>query len=167
MRLEVDEVRIEGSVLADVYARHATSATRLAYLLTGDLALADDLVQDAFVRLAGRFLHLRDPGGFHAYLRVTIVNLARAHFRRKRLEARLLERRTVEAVDVVPDVTEREALRLALKALPARQRTALVLRFYEDLSEAETAHLMRCRPGTVKSLVSRGKESLRAVIGDD
>jgi RNA polymerase sigma factor (sigma-70 family) len=167
MRLGVDEVRIEGSVLEELYARHATAALRLAYLLTGDRSLADDVVQDAFVRLAGRLLHVRDPGGFHAYLRVTVVNLVRAHSRRARIEHRFLERRTVEAVAVLPDVTQRESLRVALMALPVRQRTALILRFFEDLSEAETAALMRCRPGTVKSLVSRGKEALRSVIGDE
>jgi RNA polymerase sigma-70 factor (sigma-E family) len=167
MRVEVEEARIEGSVLEDLYARNATGAIRLAYLLTGDRGLAEDLVQDAFVRLTGRLLHVRNPGGFHAYLRATVINLARAHHRRMRVERRFLERRTANATSTLPDVSEREALRQALLALPIRQRTALVLRFYEDLSEAETAALMRCRPGTVKSLVSRGKETLRSTIGDD
>ena len=66
MRTGTEPVRIEGSVLAELYARHANEALRLAYLLTGDATAAEDLVQDAFVRMAGRFLHLRDPGGFHA-----------------------------------------------------------------------------------------------------
>jgi RNA polymerase sigma-70 factor (sigma-E family) len=167
MRVEVEEARIEGSVLEDLYARNATGAIRLAYLLTGDRGLAEDLVQDAFVRLTGRLLHVRNPGGFHAYLRTTVINLARAHHRRMRVERRFLERRTANATSTLPDVSEREALRQALLALPIRQRTALVLRFYEDLSEAETAEVMRCRPGTVKSLVSRGKEALRSTIGDD
>jgi RNA polymerase sigma-70 factor (sigma-E family) len=167
MRFEVEEARIEGSVLEDLYARNATGAIRLAYLLTGDRGLAEDLVQDAFVRLTGRLLHVRNPGGFHAYLRATVINLARAHHRRMRVERRFLERRTANAAGTLPDVPEREALRQALLVLPIRQRTALVLRFYEDLSEAETAEVMRCRPGTVKSLVSRGKEALRSTIGDD
>ena len=98
---------------------------------------------------------------------MTVINLARAHHRRMRVERRFLERRTANATSTLPDVSEREALRQALLALPIRQRTALVLRFYEDLSEAETAEVMRCRPGTVKSLVSRGKEALRSTIGDD
>jgi len=167
MRFEVEEARIEGSVLEDLYARNATGAIRLAYLLTGDRTLADDLVQEAFVRLAGRLLHVRNPGGVPAYLRVTVINLARAHHRRMRIERRFLERRIANATGTLPDVPEREALRQALLMLPIRQRTALVLRFYEDLSESETAVLMRCRPGTVKSLVSRGKEALRSMIGDD
>jgi DNA-directed RNA polymerase specialized sigma24 family protein len=63
MQTEVGTVRIEGGVLAELYARHAPEALRLAYLLTGDMTLAEDLVQDAFVKLAGRLLHVRDPGG--------------------------------------------------------------------------------------------------------
>ena len=66
----------EGGPLAELYVRHAAEATRLAYMLTGDRQLAEDLVQDAFVKLAGRLVHLRDPGAFDAYLRRTIVNLA-------------------------------------------------------------------------------------------
>jgi RNA polymerase sigma-70 factor (sigma-E family) len=166
MRLEVGQVRIEGSVLAELYQRHSREGVRLAYLITGDLALAEDLVQDAFVRLAGRLLHLRDPGGFEAYLRRTIVNLANAYFRRRKVERRYVKRqaslrheRSFEA-----DIPTQKAIRAALLALPTRQRTAIVLRFYEDLSEARTAELMRCRPGTVKSLVSRGLEKLRPLV---
>src|SRR5215207_6992622 len=83
MGADVETIRIEGSLLADLYARHADEALRLSYLLTGDGALAEALVQDAFVRVAGRLLHLRDPGGFHAYLRKTVVNLAKSHYRRR------------------------------------------------------------------------------------
>src|SRR5919198_5236446 len=78
--------------LGDLYLRHADEAVRLAYLLTGDRHLAEDLVQDTFVRLAGRLVHLRDPGAFHAYLRRTVVNLTNSHYRRKRLERAYLRR---------------------------------------------------------------------------
>src|SRR5438045_7060440 len=78
--------------LGELYLRHADSAVRLAYLLTGDHALAEDLVQDAFVRLAGRLVHLRDPGAFEAYLRRTVVNLSHSHFRRRKVERVYLER---------------------------------------------------------------------------
>jgi RNA polymerase sigma-70 factor (sigma-E family) len=168
MRVEVAErVRIEGGVLADLYARHADDALRLAFLLTGNRATAEDLVHDAFVRLAGRLLHLRDPGGFHAYLRTTVVNLSRSHFRRRAVERRHAERREPPAAMEPPDMGEREELRLALLALPVRQRTAIVLRYYEDLSEAQTADLMRLRPAAVKSLVFRGMATLRLMIGED
>src|SRR5437763_10570377 len=78
--------------LGELYLLHADAAVRLGYLLTGDRALAEDLVQDAFVRLAGRLVHLRDPGAFDAYLRRTVVNLSRSHFRRKKVERAYLER---------------------------------------------------------------------------
>ncbi len=159
-------IRIEGGVLADLYVRNAGGALRLAYLLTGDASEAEDLVQDAFVRLAGRLLHFRDPGGFDAYLRRTIVNLARSHFRRRAIERRFIERQTEAPPLDAPDLSDREAMRRALMALPVRQRTAIVLRYFEDLSEADTAGLMRCRPAAVKSLVSRAMSSLRKTLGE-
>src|SRR5438034_11204932 len=82
--------------LGELYLRHAHDAVRLAYLLTGDRALAEDLVQDAFVRLAGRLVHLRDPGAFDAYLRRTVVNLSHSHFRRRKVERAYLERARAE-----------------------------------------------------------------------
>src|ERR671933_2677181 len=78
--------------LADLYERHAADAVRLAYLLTVSRPVAEDLVQDAFVKLAGRLAHLRDPDAFEAYLRRTVVNLANSHFRRRRVERSFLER---------------------------------------------------------------------------
>lgn len=167
MRIEVVErVRLEGGVLAELYTRHADEALRLAFLLTGNRATAEDLVHDAFVRLAGRLLHVRDPGGFHAYLRTTVVNLARSHFRRRHVERRHAERQPPLRPEEQPDVGGREEMRLALLALPVRQRTAIVLRYYEDLSEVQTAELMRIRPAAVKSLVSRGMSTLRTLIGE-
>src|SRR5438034_10580553 len=92
MQAEMEPVRVEGARLAELYVRYADDAVRLAYLITGDRALAEDLVQDAFVRLAGRLLHLRGIGGFEAYLRRTVVNLANSHFRRRKVERRYQER---------------------------------------------------------------------------
>ena len=167
MRGDVGAIRLEGGVLADLYERHAGGALRLAYLLTGDPTLAEDLVQDAFVRVAGRLVQVRDPGGFEPYLRRTIVNLTRSHHRRRAVERRYLERQTGPAPIDPPDISAREALRRALMELPTRQRIAVVLRYYEDLSEAETASLMRCRPAAVKSLVSRATNGLRTTLGED
>ena len=155
--------------LGELYLRHADDAVRLAYLLTGDHALAEDLVQDAFVRLAGRLVHLRDPGAFEAYLRRTVVNLSHSHFRRRKVERVYLERER-GAAWLGPQwperpLEDREDLWRALGRLSRRQRAALVLRFYEDLSERQVAEILRCRPGTVKSLVSRGLETLRNEIG--
>jgi len=167
MGADLSTIRIEGGVLADLYARHAGEALRLAYLLTGDRSLADDLVQDAFVRVAGRLLHLRDPGGFYAYLRKTIVNLARSHFRHRAVERRFLERQAGPPPIEPEDVSNRERLRTALMALPIGQRTAIVLRYFEDLSEAQTADLMGRHAAAVKSLVSRAMVTLRTTVGED
>jgi RNA polymerase sigma-70 factor (sigma-E family) len=155
--------------LGELYQRHAHEAVRLAYLLTGERALAEDLVQDAFVRLAGRLVHLRDPGAFDAYLRRTVVNLCRSQFRRRKVERAYVQRagRAPEARGALGSdrsLEDREVLWRAMGRLSPRQRAAIVLRFYEDLSEERTAELLNCRPGTVKSLVSRGLETLRAEI---
>jgi RNA polymerase sigma-70 factor (sigma-E family) len=163
---QAEPVRIEGRRLSNLYQLYSGEAVRLAYLLTGDRGLAEDLVQDAFVKLAGRLLHLRDSGGFEAYLRRTVVNLANSHFRRRKVERRYAERQasmlTPPRED--PDVPLKAAARAALRELPQRQRSAIVLRFYLDLSEAQTAELMGCRRGTVKSLVSQGLEKLRPLM---
>src|SRR6266487_1205321 len=154
--------------LGELYARHADDAVRLAFLLTGDRGLAEDLVQDAFVRLAGRLVHLRDPGAFEAYLRRTVLNLTNSHFRRKRVERAYLARARgaigTQEGRRDPSVEDRDALWRALGRLSKRQRAAIVLRFYEDLSEREVSEILKCRPGTVKSLVSRGLATLKNEI---
>src|SRR5207248_6309811 len=84
--------------LAELYRRYSGDAIRLAYLLTGDRSLSEDLVQDAFVKMAGLFADLRDPTRFEPYLRKTVVNLARMHFRRSGVERRYLDRAGREPV---------------------------------------------------------------------
>jgi RNA polymerase sigma factor (sigma-70 family) len=151
------------SPLADAYVRSAPGGIRLAYLLTGDRTVAEDLVQEAFVRFVGRFRFLRYPDDFEPYLRRTIVNLSKNYFRRRAVERAYLERegRRIEDVSTDPDVATYDTLRSALLRLPLRQRTALVLRYYEDLPDATIAELLRCRQATVRSLVARGLEALR------
>ena len=155
--------RLEGGVLEQLYVRHADRAIRVAYLLTGDRALAEDLVQEAFLKLAGRFLHVRNAAAFESYLRRTVVNLANSHHRRVRSERSTLARRAAlrDPEPAAADASDTDSLKRALLRLPPRQRTAIVLRFYEDLSEQQTADAMRVATGTVKSLVSRGMETLR------
>jgi len=151
--------------LAALYERHAPDAIRLAFLLTGDRMLAQDLVQDAFARLIGRLAHLRTREGFDAYLRRTIVNLSRDYFRRRKVERTYLARQAslrAPSTTMEPDVAGHAAMRAALMALPARQRAAIVLRFYEDMTDRQVSEVLRCRPATVRSLISRGVQSLRA-----
>jgi RNA polymerase sigma-70 factor (sigma-E family) len=159
------EGTLERDRLADLYVAHAPEGIRLGFLLTGDRALAEDLVQDAFARLVGRLRHLRNPDAFGAYLRRTIVNLATSHFRHRRVERIYLEREAAapsregnanEALD--------EAMHAVLLRLPRRQRAAIVLRFYEDLSDVQTAEILRCSTGTVRSLVSRAMKTLREAL---
>jgi RNA polymerase sigma-70 factor (sigma-E family) len=156
----------ESTKLDELYQRHAGAAVRLAYLLLQDRSVAEDIVQDAFVRVAGRLVHLRDPGAFDAYLRRTVVNLSHSYVRRKMLERAFLRREMATAERdparwPTSSFEDRELLWRALGRLPERQRAAIVLRFYEDLPEAQVAELLRCSPGTVKSRVSRGLEALR------
>ncbi|HLF06966.1 MAG TPA: sigma-70 family RNA polymerase sigma factor [Thermoplasmata archaeon] len=148
-----------------LYARHASDAARLAYLLTGDPEVARDLVHDAFLRLVTRFVDLRSEDSFEAYLRAMVVNLSKMHFRRQTLERRHTSGANPQ-LSHAPPIEDRDLLRRALLGLPERQRTAIVLRYYLDLSEKTTAETMRCRQGTVKSLTSRGMTALRSVLGD-
>jgi RNA polymerase sigma-70 factor (sigma-E family) len=151
----------EGGRIETLYARHAPDAARLAYLLTGDRALAEDLVQEAFVKMFGRFRDLRNPDAFGAYLRKTVVNLARQYFRRRGVEHTFLEREARAPAATIEPPEAHHEMWTALKRVTPRQRAAIVLRFYEDLTEAQTADVLGCAVGTVKSLVSRGLKQLR------
>jgi RNA polymerase sigma-70 factor (sigma-E family) len=166
---EARAIEAPGGQIAELYRRHAPAAGRFAYLLTGDRVLAEDLVQEAFVRVIGRFGHLRIPDAFEAYLRRTIVNLHTSSLRRRRIERAYLqrERPDPELAAPMPDVGARQDLWNALGRLTSRQRAAIVLRFYEDLSERETAEVLRSSPAAVKSLVARAMDTLRAQIGSE
>jgi RNA polymerase sigma-70 factor (sigma-E family) len=151
-----------------LYRAHAAEALRLGYLLTGDRTLSEDLVQDAFVRVLGRFHDLRNRDAFWWYLRRTIVNLSTSHFRRRGVErAWLARQRQDDAAEAPDDLAERDRLRTALMTLRPEQRAAIVLRFYEDLSEADTAEALGMPLGTVKSTVSRGLERLRHQLPEE
>ena len=153
--------------LEDLYERTAPAALRLAYFVSGDRELAQDLVQEAFAHVAGRFHHLRKPDAFEAYLRRTIVNLFTSHLRHRRTERAYLEMRRTDPTPehAIADVAERDRMWNALATLPPRQRAAVVLRFYEDLSERETAEVLRCSPAAAKALTARAMDTLRARIG--
>jgi len=159
---EMADEGVERGSLSELYVAYAPDGIRLAFLLTGDRALAEDLVQDAFVRLVGRLRHLREPNAFWTYLRRTIVNLATSHFRHGRVERAYLDRLASAPVADTNDNDELdETMHRVLLGLPQRQRAAIVLRFYEDLSDVQTAAILECSPGTVRSLVSRGIQTLR------
>lgn len=153
--------------LESLYLSHAPQAIRLAFLLTGDGELARDLVQEAFVRVAGRIPRLRRQDAFGAYLRTTVVNLAASRTRSRRREQAALSRLALERQDRdEPDLDLRAHLRTALRRLPPRQRAALVLRYFEDLPEREVARILGCSVVAARSLVARGMEGLRPWIED-
>jgi RNA polymerase sigma-70 factor (sigma-E family) len=158
---------------ADEFAEfvHARSPAlhRAAYLMVGDVALAQDLVQEALVKTYAAWGRLRDKGNAEAYCRKAITTTAISWFRRKRWSH---ERPTEELPENGQPghddaVAQSQWLWVALQQLPVRQRAAIVLRYYEDLTEAQTAHAMGCAVGTVKSQVSSGIAKLRDLLGDD
>ncbi len=89
--------------LGELYRRHAADAVRLGYLLTGDRTLAEDLAHEAFVRLYGRFQDLRNPDAFEWYLRRTVLNLVRSHFRHAKVERSYVDRASGEPGRAQPD----------------------------------------------------------------
>jgi RNA polymerase sigma-70 factor (sigma-E family) len=157
------EVSVERSPLEELYERHVAGAIRLATLLTGDPSMAEDLAHEGFIRSAGRFGHLRTPTSFDAYLKRTLVNLAHQRFRRQRLEREAVRRESAEepVARAAYSPEDREVVWSAILRLPFRQRAAIVLRYYEDLSEEQTAVALRCSPRAANSLVSRAMTTLR------
>lgn len=142
----------------ELYLSSYQSLVRLAFVLTGSRELSEDLVQDCFVRLHRRFDQVESPEG---YARQSVVNACRSHFRKAGRER---DRRPLLYLVEGGSGASSGELHDVLLALPYRQRAAIVLRYYADLSEAEIAVALGCRPGTVGSLLHRGLERLREVV---
>jgi RNA polymerase sigma-70 factor (sigma-E family) len=158
--------------LEELYLRHAPEALRLAFLLTRDGGTAEDVVQEAFIRVAGRFVYLRSPAAFDAYFRRTVVNLCMSHHRKRKVAAAYLEREEAraeqaEAASLNDDFEIRNELREVLSTLPDRQRAAVVLRFYLDQTEEQTAATLGCSVAAARSLVHRAMQTLRERIGSE
>ena len=137
-----------------------------AYLLTGDRHRAEDLLQSALAKALRHWSRIRRQGSAEPYVRRIMVNEQRSWWR---------SRRGYPVADV-PDrptssgdpagMSERDAVWQALRRLPPRTRAVLVLRYWEDLSEAETAQILDCSVGSVKSQASRGLRRLAEVLGE-
>lgn len=151
-----------------LYVSQFASLVRLAALLLDEPAACEDVVQEAYIRVAASRGRLRDPESALAYLRQSVVNLSRSALRRRVVAARHLLRAQVatSVPDGVAALVERDAVVRAVRGLPRRQREAVSLRYYADLSEAQTAALMGCSLGTVKSQTSRGLARLSEVLED-
>ncbi|RKR91712.1 RNA polymerase sigma-70 factor (sigma-E family) [Micromonospora pisi] len=153
-----------------LFATHYRPLVRLAVLLLRDQGAAEEVVQDAYVALHGRWPGLRDADRALAYLRVTVVNRCRSALRHRRVvQAHLATARPApdapSAEAGALDLLRHDAVLAALRALPTRQREAIVLRYYADLSEAETAEVMGLSRGAVKSHTFRGVAALRRSLG--
>ena len=151
---------------ATVFNAHHRQAVRLAYLLTSDVHQAEDIAAEAFAKVYVRWSkgQVQDVG---PYVRRAVVNEANSKLRRRYVERREASRQWGDerGVRLVDDtVADQDVVWRAIQRLPDRQRQAVVLRYFEDLPEAETAALLGCSVGTVKSQVSRGLARLEQLV---
>ncbi|MBM2619480.1 SigE family RNA polymerase sigma factor [Actinoplanes sp. LDG1-06] len=156
-------------LFGDFVRTRSAALLRTAFLLTGDRHLAEDLVQDALARTHRGRHRLADPGHLEAYTRTAMYHLHVNWWRRRRIT----ESMPGDLADVVQpgsDHTRRTELKLALHEvlthLTRRQRAVLVLRFFEDRSEAEAAELLNCSVGTIKSQTSKALARIRSLAPD-
>jgi RNA polymerase sigma-70 factor (sigma-E family) len=156
--------------VTELYSAHYRSLVRLAALLVRDLGTAEEVVQDAFVAMHGGWHRLRDDDKALAYLRQAVVNRSRSVLRHRQV----VDRNSPKPPPDMPSAEhgaialfERSAVIAALRTLPARQREALVLRFYADMPEAQIAETMRISRGAVKSHTARAMQALRAILEPD
>jgi RNA polymerase sigma-70 factor (sigma-E family) len=157
------------AAVEQLYASHYGRLVRLSVLLVGDPETAEEVVQDSFVAMHGRWRSLREPDQGLAYLRQTVVNRSRSVLRHRGVRARHVPVPVPDLPGADEDVlvTERRAFVLdAMRGLPDRQREVLALRYYLDLSEADIAQTLGISKGAVKSHASRGVAALRAQMED-
>lgn len=152
-----------------LFAEHYGGLCRLAALLLGDAAAAEEIVSEAFLRTFAGWWRLRRPEQAQWYLRRTVVNLCRSRQRRGKVEDR--SNRTTWAGERdahEPEPTpEQRAVLDAVAGLPRRQREAVVLRYYQDLTEAEVAGVLGCSLGTAKSQLSKARHTLGRVLAPE
>jgi RNA polymerase sigma-70 factor (sigma-E family) len=155
------------TAITELYGSHYRPLVRLAVLLVHDVATAEEVVQDSFVALHSGMHRLRDSEKALAYLRAAVVNRSRSVLRHRVVVDRNAPKPTPDmpsAEHGALTLIERSAVVTALRALPARQREVVVLRFYADLSEAQIATVMGITRGAVKSHTSRAMAALRSVL---
>jgi RNA polymerase sigma-70 factor (sigma-E family) len=161
------------SALEQLYAAHWRGLVRLGVLLLRDQGAAEEVVQDAFVAMHGRWRSLRDPEKALAYLRATVVNRSRSALRHRGVVERYVAGQQTAATpaDAADAATlaghRRSAVLDALRTLPTRQREVLVLRHYLELSETEIAETLGISRGSVKVHASRGSATLRGLLAAD
>jgi RNA polymerase sigma-70 factor (sigma-E family) len=166
-----DEVRHwdADEAVTQLFRVHYRPLVRLAALLCGDASRAEELAQDAYVQLHARWRQLRDTDKALAYLRQSIVNRSRSSLRHRLVVGRYLAAQpppppAPSAEHGALDLLAQASMLDALRALPGRQREALILRYYLDLSEADIAEAMGVSRGAVKSHTARGIAALRTSL---
>lgn len=152
-----------------LYRTHYRGLLRLAVLSVDDPALAEDVVHDAFVAVFQRRAHIREQHAVLAYLRAAVLNQARSRLRhrgvvRRHLPLLVTGGTQADRADVTATL---DSLRQALAELPARQREAVVLRHYLDLSERDAAEVMGVSVGAVKGYCSRGLAALTPLLKEE
>ena len=156
--------------VTELYSSHYRALVRLAALLVRDTPTAEEVVQDAFVATHDKWQGLRDAEKALAYLRQAVVNRSRSVLRHRTVVDKNLQKAPPDIPSAEHGalvLLERSAVVAALLALPERQREAIVLRYYADLSEAEIAAAMHISRGAVKSHTARGMSALRASLEQD
>ena len=156
-------------LLTALYTSHYRELVRLAAFLTGDRDNAEEVVQDAYVKVHGSWRGLREPDKAEAYLRTAVVNLSRSRLRHRQVVAKHQPEPPVDVASAESQALRtdrRDAVIDALRSLPRRQREAVALRYFADLTEAQTASAMGCSAGAVKSHTSRAMAALRPLLED-
>jgi RNA polymerase sigma-70 factor (sigma-E family) len=154
--------------IVKLFREHHLELVHLAVVMVGDLAAAEDIVQDVFERLHRRWHDLREPSRGLAYARSAVLNSCRSAHRRAAVVRKYAPRLTAPAgpdADAASAVDDRGELAAVLRLLPRRQREVLVLRYYADLSVAEVAETLRITPSAVRAFTSRGLAALARATG--
>jgi RNA polymerase sigma-70 factor (sigma-E family) len=167
--MTTEYARTDVPTVAQLYHAHRLALVRLATFLVDEQDIAEEIVQDVFTaayqRYGATLAGVDDPV---AYLRRGVVNRARSVLRRRRIARAWISPHTPPAPSPEEDALRAEEdheLRVALRKLRRRQREVLVLRYYENLSEAEIARALGIPPGTVKSTASRALTALHRLLG--
>ena len=159
------------AIIAGMYRDHARALIRLARIFVDHRDAAEDIVQEAFIRLARSLDRIRDPSRIDAYLRSIVLNLARDHNRRGLLSLRhQMPANDLDPTGVEETITGNDDHRLlieALRTLPRRQRDCVALRYLLDLPVAEVADTLNISQNSVKTHLKRGPARLRTTTGLD
>ncbi len=159
--------RSDEDQFTDFVRSHSATLFRTAYLMTGDYQRAEDLLQSTFVRLYQRWPRVRDMQRPVGYARKVLVSQSTSWWRRRSShEAPRLRIDQPDQVDLVRDLDEHERVWTAVLSLPPRQRAVMVLRYYEDLTEAEIAEMLDMAPGTVKSHAHAASRRLAQMLAE-